>query len=301
MKAARLVAVTLLSFALNVSAAQAERPIVDLHRLDSYFQLFAGDSSVPWKAAAVRLDTYSSAPVALAVYAVNPADVLTTGSNFSPRAIDTSRRRPLLAFNFTPPGGYEFQSNQVSVPLGSREGFFVIEARRGDVGEQVWISRSRVGLISKQTPSGFLFYGTDLGTGLPLARMRVQLVVNNSFVTGLTDGQGILRWSRPSRPVFALAQWGGSFAFLSLLPQAPVPSTIVGVRTDSAVVHAGGVIRIAGFARTRSSGVLRAGSGTALISLRDGARTIAARSVPVDEAGAFATLLDVPPDATAGD
>ncbi len=301
MKAARLVAVALLSFGLNVSGAQAERPIVDLHRLDSYFQLFAGDSSVPWKAATVRLDTYSSAPVAFAVYAIDPADVLTAGSNFAPRAIDAMRRHPVLSFTFTPPGGYQFASNAVNLPLGSREGFFVVEARCGDVGEQVWINRSRVGLISKETPSGFLFYGADLGTGAPLARMRMQLVVNNAFVTGLTDGQGILRWGRPSRPVFALAQWGDSYAFLSPLPQPPVPATIVGVRTDSAVVHAGGVIRVAGFARARSSGVLRAASGYALVSLRDGARTIATRSVAIDQAGAFATLLDVPAASAAGD
>ena len=296
-----MVAVALLSFALNVSAAQAERPIVDLHRLDSYFQLFAGDSSVPWKPASVRLDTYSSAPVAVAVYAVDPANVLTTGANFNPRAIDTTRRRPVLSFSFTPPGGYQFQSNQVSVPLGTREGFFVVEARRGDVGEQVWINRSRIGLVSKQTPSGFLFYGADLGTGLPLARMRVQLVVDNTFVTSPTDTQGILRWSRPSRPVFALAQWGGSYAFLNLLPQAPVPATIVGVRTDSAVVHAGGVVRVAGFARTRWNGILRAASGSAVVSLHAGARTIATRPAAIDEAGAFNAVLDVPPEAPAGD
>lgn len=301
MMAARLVAVALLLFALNLSAAQAERPIVDLHRLDSYFQLFAGDSSVPWKSATVRLDTYSSAVVAFSVYAVDPADVLTAGSNFSPRAIDTSRRRAILSFSFTPPGGYQFQSNQVDVPLGNREGFFVVEARRGDVGEQVWINRSRVGLVSKETPNGFLFYGMDLGTGMPLARMRVQFVVNNSFVTALTDGEGLVRWNRSSRPVFALAQWGNSYAFLSLLPQAPFPATIVGVRTDSAVVHAGGVVRIAGFARMRSNGVLRAGSGSALVSLRDGARTIAARRVPIDEAGAFFTTLAIPAEAQAGD
>ena len=299
--AARLVAVALLAFALNLSAAQAERPIVDLHRLDSYFQLFAGDSSDPWKAATVRLDTYSSAPVAFSVYPVNPADVLTAGSNFNPRAIDTARRHPILTFNFTPPGGYQFPSNQVNLPLGTREGFFVVEARRGDVGEQVWINRSRVGLISKETPSGFLFYGMDLGTGMPLSRMRVQLVVNNSFVVALTDGDGLVRWNRPSRPVFALAQWGDSYAFLSLLPQPPFPATLVGVRTDSAVVHAGGVVRVAGFARTRANGVLRAGSGTALVSLRDGARTIAARHVPIDEAGAFSTALTIPAAASAGD
>ena len=70
------------------------------------------------------------------------------------------------------------------------------------------------------------------------------------------------RWRRPTatgscagiasaRPVFALAQWGNSYAFLSLLPQAPLPATIVGVRTDSAVVHAGDAVRVVGFARTR--------------------------------------------------
>ncbi len=299
---ARLAAVALIAaFALNFSAAQAERPIVDLHRLDSYFALFAADSSVPWKGATVRLDTYSSAPVSLAVYAVDPADVLTAGSNFSPRAIDTARRRPVTSFTFTPPGGYQFQSSEVPVPLGTREGFFVVEARRGDVGEQVWINRSRVGLISKETPGGVLFYGVDLGTGLPLARMRVQLVVSNSFVTEATDAQGILRWNRTPRPVFALAQWGSSYAFLSPLPQAPVPATIVGVRTDSAVVHAGGVVRVAGFARARSGGVLRAESGSALVSLHFGARTILSRHAALDEAGAFSASLAVPAESAAGD
>jgi hypothetical protein len=301
MLAARLVAVVLLIVALNASAAQAERPIVDLHRLDSYFQLFAADSSVPWKTASVRLDTYSSAPVAFSIYAIDPTEVLTAGSNFSPRAIDTRRRRGISSFTFTPPGGYQFQSNQVDLPLGNREGFFVVEARRGDVGEQVWINRSRVGLVSKETPGGSLFYGVDLGTGMPMARMRLQLVVNNSFVTSSTDAQGIFRWNRASRAVFALAQWGSSYAFLSPRPQAPVPATIVGVRTDSAVVHAGGIIRVAGFARSRSGGVLRAGSGSALVALRSGARTIVQRLVALDEAGAFDASLSVPQTAAAGD
>lgn len=298
---ARLALSALLIFALNASAAQAERPIVDLHRLDSYFQLFAADTSVPWKAATVRLDTYSSAPVVIAAYAVDPADVLTAGSNFSPRAIATARRHSVASFTFTPSGGYQFQSSTVNVPLGTREGFFVIEARRGDVAQQVWINRSRVGLISKETPGGFLFYGVDLGTGLPLAHMRVQLVVGNAFVTAFTDSQGILRWNRSSHPVFVLAQWGSNHAFLSPLPQAPVPSTIVGIRTDSAVVHAGGVVRVAGFARTRSAGVLRAANGNALVSLRYGARTLVEHRVALDEAGAFATAIAIPTEAGAGD
>ena len=165
MRLPRLLAAGVLIAGVNVVPVKAERPIVDLHRLDANFQLFAADSSAPWKAAAVRLDTYSSAPVSISVFQVDPADVLTAGSNFSPRAIATSSRRPMLSFTFTPPGGYQFQSSMVNVPLGTREGFFVVEARRGNVGEQVWINRSRVGLISKETPSGLLLYAADLGTG----------------------------------------------------------------------------------------------------------------------------------------
>jgi hypothetical protein len=306
MQVARLLGVCRLLGAIVLIAGtvaaplRAERQIVDLHRLDANFQLFAADSSIPWKDATVRLDTYSSAPVAFAVYQVDPADVLTAGSNFGSRAISTAGRRSLIAFSFTPPGGYQFQANAVNLRLGSREGFFVVEARRGDVGEQVWINRSRVGLIAKETPSGVLLYGADLGTGVPLARMRVQLVVDRNFVTTETDAQGIVRWNRQPRPVFALAQWGGSYAFLSLLPQPPLPPTIVGVRTDSAVVHAGGVVRVAGFARTRSRGILRASSGNALISLRYGATAVAEQRVPLDAAGAFATSFDLPQNAAAG-
>jgi hypothetical protein len=296
----RLVAAGLLAVA-SAAPVQAERPIVDLHRLDAYFELFAADSSVPWKPTTVRLDTYSSAPVALSVYQVDPADVLTAGSNFSPRAIATNGRRTVASFTFSPPGGYQFQSNEVPVPLGSREGFFVVEARRGNVGEQVWINRSRIGLIVKETPSGLLLYGADLGSGEPLAHMRVQFVVNRSFATMLTDAQGIVRWSRAARPVFALAQWGASYAFLSLLPQAPLPATIVGVRTESAVVHAGDVLRVVGFARTRVRGILRASSGTALVSLRSGPTSIAERRVPLDDAGAFAASFAIPENAPGGE
>jgi hypothetical protein len=297
----RLLGAAMLVAGTVAAPLRAERQIVDLHRLDANFQLFAADSSVPWKGATVRLDTYSSAPVAFTVYSVDPADVLTAGSNFSARAISTSGRRPALSFEFTPPGGYQFQSNIVNLPLGSTEGFFVVAARRGDVGEQVWINRSRAGLIAKETPGGVLLYGADLGTGMPLARMRVQLVVDRNFVTTTTDAQGIVRWNRQPRPVFALAQWGRSYAFLSLLPQPPLPATIVGVRTDSAVVHAGGTVRVAGFARTRSRGILRASSGSALISLRDGATLVSEQRVPLDAAGAFATTFDLPQNAAAGE
>ncbi|MGB8910268.1 MAG: hypothetical protein WCC84_16095 [Candidatus Cybelea sp.] len=301
MRLPRLLAAGVLIAGVNVVPVKAERPIVDLHRLDANFQLFAADSSAPWKAAAVRLDTYSSAPVSFSVFAVDPADVLTAGSNFSPRAIAATSRRPMLSFTFTPPGGYQFQSSMVNVPLGTHEGFFVVEARRGNVGEQVWINRSRVGLLSKETPSGLLLYAADLGTGMPLARMRVLFVVNRGFVAATTDGDGIARWNLLPRPVFALAQWGKSYAFLSLLPQPPFPATIVGVRTESAVVHAGDTVRVAGFARTRSRGVLRASTGSALVSIRRGATAVAQSSVPLDVAGAFSTSFVLPSSAASGE
>lgn len=287
--------------AVNIAPAGAERQIVDLHRLDANFQLFAADSSAPWKPATVRLDTYSSAPVAFTVFAVDPADVLTAGANVSPRAVPTAGRHALASFNFTPPGGYQFQSNVVTLPLGSREGFFVVEARRGNVGEQVWINRSRVGLIAKESPNGLLLYAADLGTGMPMEHMRVQLVVNRNFVTTFTDGQGIVRWNRLPRPIFALAQWGSSYAFVSPLPQPPLPATIVGVRTDSAVLHAGEVLHVAGFARSRSHGVLRPSGGSVIVSLRNGATAIAEQRAVLDAAGAFSTSFVLPENAPAGE
>ena len=281
--------------------AQAARPIVDLHKLDAYFALFASDSNVPWRATTVRLDTYSSAPVQFAVYQVDPADVLTAGSNARPRAIDTRGRRPITRFSFTPPGGYQFQSSQVDVRLGSREGFFVVEARRGDVGEQVWINRTRIGLVTKETPSELLVYATDLGSGKALAHLRVQFVVNGSFEARYTDAHGTIRWTRGARPVFGLAQWGASYAFASFLPQAPLPASIVGVRTDTAVVHAGDTLQVAGFARARSGGALRPAHGAATITMRLGGTLLAQTQVPVDTSGAFTAALPIPASAAAGD
>ncbi len=281
--------------------ASAARQIVDLHKLDAYFALFAADSNVPWRPTRVRLDTYSSAPVAFAVYQVDPADVITAGSNGANRAIDTRGRRPVATFSYTPPGGYQFQSNQVDVPLGTREGFFVVEARRGNVGEQVWINRTRVGLVTKETPGELVLYGTDLGSGRALPRMRVQFVVNGHFVTRDTDAHGLIYWNKGQRPIFALAQWGASYAFTTLLPQAPLPATIVGVRTESAVVHAGDSVRIIGFARTRDGLLMKPARGSVAVSMRLGATLLAQADVPVDEAGAFTTALAVPANAAAGD
>lgn len=299
--AVRTIVALSLAMALACGVAAAERPIVDLHRLDAYFALFAADSNVPWKTTTVRLDTYSSAPVHFSVYQADPADVLTAGSNARPRAVATRNLHPVASFDFTPPGGYQFQSNEVDVRLGSREGFFVVEARRGDVGEQVWVNRSRVGLISKETSGELTLYAADLGSGRALTGMRVQFVANGRFVTQLTGANGLIRWTRRPRPVFALGQWGGSYAFLSLLPQAPLPDTIVAVRTDSAVARAGGKLRVVGFARSRAGGVLRPARGTALVSLRSGAAAIAQRRVALDAAGAFDASFELPAAAAAGE
>lgn len=274
---------------------------MDLHKLDAYFALFANDSNVPWKPTKVRLDTYSSAPLSFSVFQVDPIDVITAGSNGRARAIDTRGRRAVATFNYTPPGGYQFQSNQIDVPLGSREGFFVVEARRGAVGEQVWINRTRIGLVTKEAPGEVLLYGADLGSGRALANMRVQMLANGTFVTRTTDARGIIRWGREPRPIFALAQWGASYAFTSLLPQAPLPNTIVGVRTDTAVVHAGETVRVVGFARARAGSVLRAANGSADVSMRLGGTLIAQLQVPLDRAGAFSTSIPVPANAASGD
>jgi hypothetical protein len=297
----RLFTVIALALALLAAPVRAARPIVDLHKLDAYFALFASDSNVPWQPTTVRLDTYSSAPVRFAVYQIDPADVVTAGSNARPRAIDTRGRRPVASFSFTPPGGYQFQSSEVDVQLGSREGFFVVEARRGDVGEQVWINRTRIGLLTKETPGELLVYATDLGDGRALAHARVQFVVEGAFQTHYTDAHGIIRWNRAPHPVFALARYGNSFAFASLLPQAPLPGTIVGVRTDTAVVHAGGTVRIVGFARTRSNGSLRPATGSATVAVRLGGTLLAQVQAAVDSAGAFTAEIPIPAGATAGD
>lgn len=300
MPAARSLVAALLAL-LVWTFTLAARPIVDLHKLDAYFALYASDSNVPWKTTAVRLDTYSSAPVHFSVYAVDPADVLMAGSNARSRAVETKVRRAVAAFTFAPPGGYQFQPNEVLLPLGSREGFFVVEARRGGVGEQVWVNRSRIALVAEQTPAELMLYGVDLGSGRALRRMRVQLLVQDHFVTAYTNEQGIVRYTARPRPIFAMAQWGSNYAFISPLPQPPLPQSVVAVRTDSAVVRAGDDLRIAGFARARVHGKLRPARGVTDVSLRDGARILAERRVLLDRAGAFATELTVPLNAVAGD
>lgn len=280
--------------------AFAARPIVDTHKLDAYFALYAHDADVPWKTTAVRLDTYTSAPLHFSVYQVDPAQVLVAGANTRPRAIDTRRLRPLARWRYVPPGGYRFQTNDVDVPLQQRQGFFVVEARRGNVGEQVWIDRTRIGLLTKETPDGILLYATDLGSGKPLAHARVSFIVNRHFVYRYTDGKGLLRWTSFPRPIFALAQWGSSTAFVSFLPQPPLASTVVALKTNAAVVHAGGIVDVVGFARARAGSSLKPARGRAQIVLRSAEREIARQTASLDAAGAFAARLRVPAVAAAG-
>lgn len=291
----------ILVLTLSNAPAFAARQIVDLHRLDAYFALFASDSNVPWQPATVRLDTYSGAPVDFAVYQVDPGDVLTAGSNARPRAILTRGRKPVASWRFTPPGAYQFESSEVHVPLGNREGFFVVEARRGDVGEQVWINRTRIALVTKEEPGAIVLYGTDTGTGRALAGMRVQFLVGTHFDTHETDAHGVIKYDRSPRPVFALAQWADSFAFVSFLPQAPVPSGVVGVRTDTAVVAAGDAMRVAGFVRTRSGNYMEPGRGNVTVTVRNGAFNAGEQSVALDAAGAFTAQIPLASNAPPGD
>ncbi len=278
--------------------AQAERPLLDTHKLDGVFALYARDVQVPWKRVSVRLDTYSGAPVDFAAYEVDPADVLIAGS---PRmhAIDTAHVRPVVRWKFTPPPGFRFESNDVEVPLHGKEGFFVIEARRGDATQQTWINLTRVGLVSKETPEGWLLYGTDLGTGRPLQGMRVTLLVGRRFVVEKTGRDGILQGIPGAR--FALAQWGRSEAFISLAPQPPLPRGIVGVRVDRGVVRAGQVLRIVGFARARDGKILRPMHGDVHVTALIKGKQIAGADFPLGDSGGFAGDLTIPSSTPAGE
>ncbi|MEA2665421.1 MAG: Bacterial alpha-2-macroglobulin domain, partial [Candidatus Eremiobacteraeota bacterium] len=206
--------------------------------------------AVPWKRIALRLDTYSGAPVDFTAYEVDPADVLVAGQ---PRArpLDTARRTPVARWRFTPPLGLRYTPNEVEVPLQNREGFFVVEARRGDAVQQTWLDLTRVGLLTKESPGGVVLYGADLRSGKALAGMRVTYLVGAAFQYGKTDAHGIARWTGAARPRFALAEWGKSKTFVAFLPQPPVPAALVGVRTERSTVRAGERVHAVGFARKR--------------------------------------------------
>jgi hypothetical protein len=276
------------------SPAYGARPLLDKHQWDAYFALFARDVYVPWKTASVRLDTYSGAPVDFAAYNVDPADVIVAGGNRAMRPLDTSHRKPLLHWRYTPPPGYRFESNDVTVPLGNQEGFYVVEARRGDAVQQVWLNRTHVGLVTKDGPDGLAVWGVDLGSGRPIPNMNVSFLVGLGLVTKATDRNGLILWQGGRRPVFALAEHGNGRAFVSLLPQAPLPPAIVGVRVESAVAPAGGSVRFAGFARRRTPGGYRRATGDARVSVVGHGTILTSSVVPLDAAGAFSGELALP-------
>jgi hypothetical protein len=293
----------LLALVLSASVlvpARAARPLPDSGQWDRTFALYARDVAVPWKRISVRLDTYSGAPVDFAAYDVDPADVIIAGGSRS-RPLDTTHRTPVARWRFTPPAGLRYTPNDVEVPLQNREGFYVIEARRGDAVQQTWIDVTRVGLLTKESAGGILLYGADLGTGRGLAGMRITYLAGGTLVYGKTDGHGIARWSGASRPRFALAEWGHSKTFVSFLPQPPVPSVLVGVRTDRGDVRAGEPLRVFGFARRRVGTAYRPAIGDARVALLAHGRLLAVSTARLDAAGAFGVDLAVPADAPAGD
>ncbi len=293
----------MLSAALIVAGATpsgASRPLLDSGKWDAYFALFARDTQVPWKRLSVRLDTYSGAPVDFAAYDVDPADVLVAGSNARPRALDTARRTPVAKWRFVPPSGLKFESNDVDVPLHGREGFFVIEARRGAATQQVWFNASRIGLLTKESAGGIVVYAADLGSGRALPGMRLTYLTGASFVYGKTDAHGVARITGP-RPRFALAEWGRSHAFVNFVPVPPEPPAVVGVRLDRGVVRAGDIVHAVGFVRVRAGGDMRPGGGSVRLSAVARGRTLLTVAPRLDPTGAFNADLTIPADTASSD
>jgi hypothetical protein len=279
---------------------RAARPLLDSGKWDAYFALFARDTQVPWKRVSVRLDTYSGAPVDFAAYEADPADVLVAGANARPRAIDTAHRTAVARWRFSPPVGLKFESNDVDVPLHGREGFFVIEARRGQASQQVWLNLSRIGLLTKESAAGIVMYAADLGTGRALPGMRISYLVGAAFAYGKTDGDGVARVSG-TRPRFALAEWGRSKAFVNFVPVSPVPNAIVGLRLDRGLVQAGDHVHVVGFARVRRGEEMRPAGGSVKLSLVARGRNLAGADPQLDSAGAFSADIPIPADAASGD
>ncbi len=286
---------------LAIAPADAARPLLDRHQWDAYFALFARDVNVPWKPTTIRLDTYSGAPVDFAAYNVDPADVIIAGQNHATRAIDTSRMKPLRRWSFSPPPGYRFESSDVPVPLGSQEGFYVVEARRGDAVQQVWINRTHIGLVTYESPDGLVVWGVDLRSGRAIANMNVSFLVGLRLIDERTDRSGLVIWHQNQRPSFALAEDGAGRAFVSILPQAPLPPAIVGLRLESAVARAGEPLRFVGFARTRGPSGYRRATGTARVTMFGKGTTLASTSVALDAAGAFEGEVGIPAGVDAGD
>lgn len=281
--------------------ARAARPLLDRHQWDAYFALYARDAAVPWKPATVRLDTYSGAPVEFSVFLADPADVIVAGQNRTPRPLDTSRRTAAARFRFSPPPGYRFETSDVAIPLGSSEGFFVVEARRGDAVQQVWINRTHLGLLTNESPEGLVTWCVDLRSGRSLANVAVAYLVGTQLVNKKTDRDGVIVWRDRVRPAFALASLGRARAFVSILPQPPVAQAIVGVRLDRAVARAGERIRFVGFARHRSRDGYVRSAGDVRVSLAGRGRTLGSVPARLDPAGAFSGELSVPLGLAAGE
>jgi len=293
-----LAAALVFGIAMPVRAA---RPLLDQHQWDAYFALFARDTYVPWKPTIIRLDTYSGAPVEFAAYAVDPADVIVAGPSSLARPIDTAHRTPVARWRFSPPPGYRFVTNDVPVPLGGREGFFVIEARRGAARQQVWLNRSHVGLVSIASPEGLMLWSADLHSGAGLAGAPIDFLVGSHLVRQTSGAGGLAVWHGAGRPTFALATVGPARAFLSILPQPPPPATVVALRLDAADVRAGGTVRFVGFARRRTAGAYRRATGDVRVSLVGTGHTLATATAELDAAGAFSGSFDVPTGTDAGD
>jgi hypothetical protein len=289
-----------LALGLTTLSARAARPLLDQHQWDRYFALSARDVEVPWKPASFRLAVYSGAPVDFAVYNIDPAEVIIAGQHRSARAIDVRGRRPLARWRFTPPAGYRFEVNQVLAPLGSQEGFYVVEARRGAARQQVWINRTHIGLVTKESPGGLLLWCVDLRTGQALRGVNVAFLVGRELLSKETDARGAIVWTEKARPSFALADYGAARAFVSFLPQAPLPSTIVGIRLESAGARAGEDVRFIGFVRRRVAGDYRRAGGEVRVALIGRGKTAAQTSARLDSAGAYSGVLHVPRDADSG-
>jgi hypothetical protein len=189
----------------------------------------------------------------------------------------------------------KFESIDVSVPLAGREGFFVIEARRGQASEQVWINLSRIGLLTKESPGGIIVYAADLGTGRALPGMRLTYLVGTRFVYAQTDANGIARRSG-ERPRFVLAEWGASRAFVNFVPVPPSPTAVVGLRLARGVVRAGDHVAAVGFVRVRRGAEMRPAAGPVRLSVVAGGRTVLTAAPMLDAAGAFTADLVIPPD-----
>ncbi|MDE2571840.1 MAG: hypothetical protein KGM44_04860, partial [bacterium] len=287
---------------LSAVPAHAARPLLDQHQWDRYFALFARDQYLPSEAVQVRLDTYSGAPVDLAVYAVDPADALiANGAAPRERPVDLSKVQAVARWRFTPPAGYRYTSNTVDVPLAGREGFFVIEARRGEAAQQVWLNVTSAGLLAKSGPGGLFIYAADLRSGRPLPHMRLTFVANGRFDTHYTDEDGIYRWTSRAHPIFVLGAWGKGEPFLSLLPQAPDPRSVLVVRLDRGTARAGESVEAAGFARVRKGAELMPAGGEVQLRIVGGSHADATARAKLDADGAFSASITLPGSIAAGE